>query len=54
MALYDISGNVISFGSGAVDNSLLYNFTRWNGKILVTEGNSLTAYNNWGKCLAEC
>lgn len=53
MALYDISGNTISFGSGTVDNSLLYNFTRWNGKILVTEGNSLTKHNNWGDYLAE-
>lgn len=53
MALYDISGNTISFGSGTVDNPLLYNFTRWNGKILVTEGNSLTASNNWGQYLAE-
>ena len=53
MAIYDINGNVISSGNGTVDNSLLYNFTRWNGKSLVTEGNSLTAHNKWGDYLAE-
>lgn len=53
MALYDINGKTIAVGGGAVDNSLLYNFTRWDGKVLVTDGNSLTAHNKWGNYLAE-
>lgn len=53
MALYDINGNVISSSSGTAGDSLLYNFTRWNGKTLVTEGNSLTESTNWGKYLAD-
>ena len=53
MAIYDINGNVISSVGETVDNSLLYNFTRWKGKSLETEGNSLTAHNKWGDYLAE-
>lgn len=51
MSLYDINGNPVS--GGGTDNALLYNFARWSGKSLVTEGNSLTAYNNWGDYLAD-
>lgn len=53
MALYDINGNSITSDGGSVDDSLFYNFTRWSGKSLVTEGNSLTAHNKWGDYLAE-
>lgn len=56
MVIYDINGNSIFNGTGGettIDNSLLYNYTRWNGKSLVTEGNSLTAHNKWGNYLAE-
>lgn len=53
MAIYDINGKIISSDRESINNELLYNFTRWKGKSLVTEGNSLTAHNKWGNYLAE-
>ena len=34
-------------------DALIYNYTKWNGKSLVTDGNSLVASTNWGDSLAE-
>lgn len=54
MALYDINGSVIAVsGDGTVDISLLYNYTKWNRKELVVDGNSLTAVGLWGENLAS-
>ncbi len=53
MSLYDIHGNIVSSGGGSlVDDSLFWNFKKWEGKHLVTDGNSLVAHNNWGDYLA--
>lgn len=49
MTLYDINGNKI-ISSTSVEN---YNRDKWNGKVLVTDGNSLVASSNWGEPLAE-
>ena len=52
MAVYDISGNVISSGSTG-SNELLWNLEKWKGKVLVTDGNSLVGSTNWGTKLAN-
>lgn len=55
MSLYDINGNIISSGGSgsATDNSLLWNLTKWRGKHLVVDGNSLVQSTNWGQYTAE-
>lgn len=47
MAIYDVNGDIIS--SGGSDD---FNFSKWNGKIAVVEGNSLVASTDWGHYLA--
>lgn len=34
-------------------DALIYNYTKWNGKSLVTDGNSLVQSTNWGDYLAS-
>lgn len=54
MAIYDIHGNALATGSsGAADSSLLWNLTKWKGKHLVVDGNSLVKATNWGQYTAE-
>lgn len=48
MSVYDVNGNVID--SGGTSN---WNIDKWNGKVLVTEGNSLVASTNWGAFTAS-
>ena len=48
MAIYDIDGNLIQASGGDE-----FNFSKWNGKIAVVEGNSLVAHTNWGQYLAS-
>ena len=50
MAIYDVNGNDLS---GNVNISLLENLSKWNGKTLVTDGNSLVASVNWGQYTAQ-
>lgn len=47
MPVYDINGSSLH------TDGLSHNFAKWSGKVLVTEGNSLTHATNWGKYLAE-
>lgn len=52
MAIYDIEGKPINAVASA-DSSLLWNLTKWKGKHLVVDGNSLVAHTNWGQHTAE-
>lgn len=47
MPVYDINGSSLH------TDGLSHNFAKWSGKVLVTEGNSLTQATNWGQYLAE-
>lgn len=51
MSLYDINGKIILTPSG--ESGLLWNYTKWNGKKLVVDGNSLVDTAKWGETLAE-
>lgn len=46
MAFYNGKGAMISIGEG-------YNYSKWEGKMLVTDGNSLVQSVNWGDHLAS-
>lgn len=46
MGFFNGKGQQISFSEG-------YNYSKWAGKYLVTDGNSLVASTNWGDPLAE-
>lgn len=50
MAIYDVNGNNLSEN---VNISLLENLSKWNGKTLVTDGNSLVDSVNWGQYTAQ-
>ena len=52
MAIYDINGNAISGGGGG-SSELLENLSKWEGKTLVTDGNSLVDSVNWGSYTAQ-
>lgn len=46
MPFYNGKGEMISLGEG-------YNYSKWEGKSLVTDGNSLVESTNWGSHLAS-
>lgn len=52
MSVYDFNGNMLSSGASDGANNG-YNYAKWNGKHLVTDGNSLVASTNWGEHLAS-